>query len=78
MFLKMRWWFLIQITLVRSNPKSEEFERTFKDSHRVFKKYQMTIHKEDEHECDEASFVDFLVKSPLEVQFCQSFRICRH
>lgn len=78
MFLKMRWWFLIQITLVRSNPKSEEFERTFKDSHRVFKKYQMTIHKEDEHECDVASFVDFLVKSPLEVQFCQSFRICRH
>ena len=42
MFLKMRWWFLIQITLVRSNPKSEEFERTFKDFQRVFKKYQMT------------------------------------
>lgn len=54
---------------MRSNPKSEDFERTFKESYRVFKKYQMGIHKEGESECDQSTFLDFLVNSPLEVWF---------
>ena len=57
----------IQVSLVRSHPRSEEFERTLKESCRLFQKYQMNIHKDNEIDCDQASFVDFLVKSPLEV-----------
>ena len=59
--------FNCQVKLIRSNPKSDEFERTFEESYRVFRKYQMSIHKETEEDSDRMQFTDFLVKSPLEV-----------
>lgn len=44
---------------------SGEFKRTFKASLELYRKYQVTIHKDAPEECTEKSFYKFLVKSPL-------------
>ena len=56
-----------QIKLVRSSPKSEEFKKTFKESHSVYHKYQTTIHKDPPSKPNEGQFTRFLVDSPMEV-----------
>lgn len=48
---------------------SDEFIETLNISADLFKKYQMTIHRETEEESDNKSFFNFLVKSPLQVHF---------
>ena len=37
-----------EVKLIKSNPPSEEFEKTFDESFGVYKKYQMVIHNDDE------------------------------
>ena len=51
--------------LVQCSPRSQEFQDTFKESYTVFKKFQTTIHKEEEADCGERQFLEFLVDSPL-------------
>ncbi|XP_071800775.1 arginyl-tRNA--protein transferase 1-like isoform X3 [Asterias amurensis] len=55
----------LEFKLVRSHPASREFQETFKESHLIFAKYQRTIHKEPDDECEETDFKRFLVDSPL-------------
>ena len=55
----------LDVNLVRSSPRSPEFERTFEESFTIYKKYQMAIHHDEESECDKKHFTRFLVDSPL-------------
>ncbi|XP_076373979.1 arginyltransferase 1 isoform X3 [Tachypleus tridentatus] len=57
-----------EVRLVRSSPLSSEFKQDFKITHGIFKKYQMVIHKEKESDCDQKSFSEFLITSPLQVE----------
>lgn len=43
--------------------------KTFELSAQLFAKYQRIIHNDDETECDADQFTEFLVDSPLEVNF---------
>ncbi|EFN77973.1 arginyl-tRNA--protein transferase 1 isoform X1 [Harpegnathos saltator] len=54
----------LQMRLVRV--MSDEFLSTLGASASVYKKYQMAIHGDSPEECDRKSFVNFLVKSPLQ------------
>ncbi|KAK7108348.1 hypothetical protein V1264_016098 [Littorina saxatilis] len=56
----------LEVKLVRTSPASDESRLTFNKSHQLFKKYQMTIHKEEAHECTKDAYQQFLVDSPLE------------
>lgn len=56
-----------QIRLVRSKPRSPEFEASFKESYQVYKKYQMMIHGDPEDKPTERQYTRFLVDSPLKV-----------
>lgn len=42
-------------------------DETFNVSALLFAKYQMRIHREPPDECDEETFTEFLVDSPLKV-----------
>lgn len=58
---------------MRTSPPSDGYRFSFKETHKVFMKYQMAIHKESAAECSKNSFCEFLVNSPLEVithSFC--------
>ena len=55
----------LELKLVRSNPPSPEFKSTFRESFKLFKKYQMIIHNDTEKECDEKMYTRFLCDSPL-------------
>ncbi|XP_011149237.1 arginyl-tRNA--protein transferase 1 isoform X3 [Harpegnathos saltator] len=54
----------LEMRLVRV--MSDEFLSTLGASASVYKKYQMAIHGDSPEECDRKSFVNFLVKSPLQ------------
>ncbi|XP_058791844.1 arginyl-tRNA--protein transferase 1 isoform X3 [Phymastichus coffea] len=54
----------LEIKLIRV--LSDEFLNTLDESAELFKKYQMTIHKEKPEECDKRAFFDFLIKNPLQ------------
>lgn len=41
---------------------------TFEISRKLYTKYQVFIHGDDESDCDDDQFIDFLVDSPLKVQ----------
>lgn len=56
----------LEIKLVRVNPPSEDFEATQHGSYRVFKVYQMGIHKEKEDDCSVDQFENFLCEGPLQ------------
>ncbi|CAN7988184.1 unnamed protein product [Ixodes hexagonus] len=56
----------LQVQTISSCSKSPEFDATFRQSWKVFEKYQMGIHKDSESECDGSSFRRFLVNSPLQ------------
>lgn len=43
--------------------------KLFKQSAKLFEKYQIFVHNESPDDCDEESYYDFLVKSPLKVQY---------
>lgn len=55
----------LELKLVRSHPPSDDFKATFKESHALFKKYQMSVHKEAEGDCKESDYRRFLCDSPL-------------
>lgn len=57
----------LQIRLVRSEPASEEFTRSFKQAHSVYHSYQMKIHKDPPDKPSVAQYTRFLCDSPLEV-----------
>ena len=48
---------------------SGEFLNTLDESANLYKKYQVAIHEDEPEECDKSSFLNFLVKSPLQVHF---------
>ncbi|XP_046332185.1 arginyl-tRNA--protein transferase 1-like isoform X2 [Haliotis rufescens] len=56
----------LQTRLVLVNPHSNDYRTSFTESHQVFKKYQMSVHKEDETDCSKQNFTEFLANSPLE------------
>ena len=53
------------VKLVCVHPKSEEYLKTFDQSYEVFRKFQMTIHKEPEEKCGKTHFEQFCVDTPL-------------
>ena len=55
----------LEIKLIRSSPPSGEFKATFAEAYALFKKYQMSIHKEPEEKCEEPQYRRFLCDSPL-------------
>lgn len=55
----------LEVTLIRSSPRSYEFQGTFDESYSVYKKYQVTIHKDPPTRCTSKQFTRFLVDSPL-------------
>lgn len=57
----------LQIRLVRSEPASEEFTRSFTPAHNVYHSYQMIIHKDPPNKPSVAQYTRFLCDSPLEV-----------
>ncbi|XP_042885737.1 arginyl-tRNA--protein transferase 1-like isoform X2 [Penaeus japonicus] len=56
----------LEIRLVRSQPSSSQFVRTFKTSHEVYEKYQTKIHGDSLDRCCESQFKRFLCNSPLQ------------
>ncbi|XP_076444950.1 arginyl-tRNA--protein transferase 1-like [Babylonia areolata] len=56
----------LEVRVIRTKPPSAASRSSFSQSHELFKKYQMTIHREGEHECTKEAFQGFLVDSPLE------------
>ncbi|KAL6438535.1 hypothetical protein ACFW04_004542 [Cataglyphis niger] len=54
----------LEMKLVRV--MSDEFFNTFDASANLYKKYQMAIHNDPPEECNQKSFFNFLVKSPLQ------------
>lgn len=54
-----------EIKLIQSSPPSPEFEATFKESYALYRKYQVSIHKDKPSEVPEKQFIRFLVDSPL-------------
>ena len=55
----------LEVKLICTNPVSQEFWDTYEESYKVFRKFQMVIHKEPEHKCSETQFKQFIVDSPL-------------
>ncbi|RUS75694.1 hypothetical protein EGW08_016536 [Elysia chlorotica] len=58
----------LEIKLCRSEPRSQAFLQSFQSSHAVFRKYQMSVHKDKPEDCDLKGFEGFLVDSPLQEQ----------
>ncbi|KAG8190509.1 hypothetical protein JTE90_006678 [Oedothorax gibbosus] len=56
----------LELRIVTADPESESFMATFKESHDIYVKYQMTIHKDTDEECNEESFRNFLLETPFE------------
>lgn len=48
---------------------TEEFLKSLDTSANLYKKYQMAIHGDEPEECNKKTFINFLVKSPLQVHF---------
>ena len=55
----------LEMKLVRSNPPSPEFKSTFRESFKLYQKYQMRIHNDTEDKCDKETYQRFLCDSPL-------------
>ncbi|KAK8391328.1 hypothetical protein O3P69_017143 [Scylla paramamosain] len=58
----------LEVRLVRSQPSSAEFLQSFKKAHRLYQKYQITIHGDTADKCNESQFKRFLCNSPLELK----------
>ena len=55
----------LEIKLIRSMPPSPEFKETFSESFALYKKYQMSVHKDKSEDCSESVYQRFLCDSPL-------------
>ncbi|KAK7108346.1 arginyl-tRNA--protein transferase 1-like [Littorina saxatilis] len=56
----------LEMKLIRSSPKSREFLETYVHAHKVYLKYQTTIHKDPPDKPNLKQYTRFLVDSPLE------------
>ncbi|XP_052810980.1 arginyl-tRNA--protein transferase 1-like isoform X1 [Mya arenaria] len=56
----------LEIRLIRSGSSPcKEFKSSYEASYKLYKRYQMAVHKEGEEECSKKSYDGFLVQSPL-------------
>ena len=55
----------LTMRLVRSHPRSPEFESTLNESYEVYRKYQMAIHGDPPNKCTLQQYMRFLMDSPL-------------
>ena len=55
----------LEIKLIPSSPPSPEFQATFKESYALYRKYQVSVHKDKPSDVTEKQFTQFLVDSPL-------------
>jgi hypothetical protein len=55
----------LEVKLVRSCPPSKEFEESLSAEHKLYTKYQTTIHNDSPLECNLNQFKRFLCTSPL-------------
>jgi len=55
----------VQLKLVRSHPRSHQFDETFSASHAVYHKYQTVVHDDPPSKPNERQYTNFLVDSPL-------------
>ena len=55
----------LEIKLIQSSPPSPEFQATFKESYALYRKYQVSVHKDEPSDVSEKQFTRFLVDSPL-------------
>jgi len=53
------------LRLVKADLKDPDFFQSFPESFSVYQRYQQTVHKETEDECDFQTFASFLCESPL-------------
>ncbi|XP_067417444.1 arginyl-tRNA--protein transferase 1 isoform X3 [Emydura macquarii macquarii] len=58
----------LEVRVVRSSPPSCQFKATFQESYQVYKRYQMTIHKDPPDKPTISQFTRFLCDSPLEAE----------
>ena len=63
----MRGLYLLQLRLVQSCPQSQLFKDTAEEEHRLYQKYQMTIHNDPKEKVSFKQFKRFLIDSPLKV-----------
>jgi len=59
------WHVRVQLRLVRSHPRSHQFDEMFSASHAVYHKYQTTIHDDPPSKPNQRQYTNFLVDSPL-------------
>ena len=55
----------LETKLIQSSPPSPEFQATFKESYALYRKYQVSVHKDKPSDVPEKQFTRFLVDSPL-------------
>uniref|UniRef100_UPI00358DE29B arginyl-tRNA--protein transferase 1 isoform X9 n=1 Tax=Myxine glutinosa TaxID=7769 RepID=UPI00358DE29B len=56
----------LEVKLVRSSPRSTEFEASFFDSIALYRRYQQAVHKDPLSKLSQQQFTRFLCDSPLE------------
>ena len=55
----------LEIKIVRSWPASKEFEEALAEEHKLYTKYQTSVHRDSPLECSMSQFKRFLCTSPL-------------
>ncbi|XP_046752569.1 arginyl-tRNA--protein transferase 1 isoform X5 [Diprion similis] len=58
----------LELRLVRTSPMSSEYINTSEQSYELYKKYQMTIHKDRAEQVTQQQYTRFLVESPLQIK----------
>lgn len=58
----------LELRLVRSSPRSDGFNQSFDESHKLYKHYQMTVHKDPPSKPNRGQYTRFLCDSPLAEQ----------
>ncbi|XP_060698040.1 arginyl-tRNA--protein transferase 1 isoform X6 [Hemiscyllium ocellatum] len=58
----------LEVRLVRSSPPNSQFKATFQESYQIYKRYQMTIHKDPPDKATEYQYTRFLCDSPLQAE----------
>ncbi|KAK6639085.1 hypothetical protein RUM43_007355 [Polyplax serrata] len=58
----------LKISLVRSSPRSKEFDNTYPLVFDLYKRYQISIHRDAPEKITERQFERFLVVSPLKIR----------
>lgn len=56
----------LEIKIVQCSPENDLFKKTFDMEYKIYRKYQLVIHKDNPNKCTTSQFRRFLVNSPLE------------